>query len=146
MKMKKNITAFLSVLLICANASFPASAEAVSEMKIDEIAPMYAYAKGLYNTLIISENVADCKSDGYGKPDVNKISVEHTLQKLSGLSIWNNVNDASWSKTSNGQSVKLTSSKSDLESGTYRLKSVFKLTTKSGKTETITIYSPKEIV
>ena len=107
---------------------------------------MYAYAKGLYNTLTISENVADCKSDGYGKPDVNKISVEHTLQKLSGLSIWNNVNDASWSKTSNGQSVKLTSSKSGLESGTYRLKSVFKLTTKSGKNETITIYSPKEIV
>ena len=146
MKLKKHLAVFLSVLLICTNTSIPATAKSVSEIKTDEIAPMYAYAKGLYNTLTISENVADCKSDGYGKPDVNKISVEHTLQKLSGLSIWNNVNDASWSKTSNGQSVKLTSSKSGLESGTYRLKSVFKLTTKSGKTETNTIYSPKEIV
>ena len=43
MKMKKNITAFLSVLLICANASIPVSAKAVSDMKINEIAPLLDY-------------------------------------------------------------------------------------------------------
>lgn len=62
MKMKKNITAFLSVLLICANASIPVSAKAVSKMKINEIAPMYAYGHHLDNSLSISAKVANCKS------------------------------------------------------------------------------------
>ena len=89
MKMKKNITAFLSVLLICANASIPVSAKAVSEMKINEIAPMYAYGNRLGNSLSISAKVAKCKSYGSGIDTIKQIAVEHTLQKLSSSGIWN---------------------------------------------------------
>ena len=77
---------------------------------------------------------------------LKQIAVEHTLQKLSSSGVWNNVSGANWSKASNSRSVILSSSKSDLSSGTYRLKSVFTLTTKNGNTETITVYSSKETV
>ena len=120
MKMKKNITAFLSVLLICANASIPVSAKAVSEMKINEIAPMYAYGIRLGNSLSISAKVAKCKSYGSGIDTIKQIAVEHTLQKLSSSGIWNNVSGASWSKASKRRSDILSSSKSDLSIGTYR--------------------------
>jgi len=40
----------------------------------------------------------------------------------------------------------LSNSKSGLESGKYRLKSVFTLTDKNGKSETITIYSDEKSV
>ena len=80
MKMKKNITAFLSVLLICANASIPVSAKAVSEMKINEIAPMYAYGHHLDNSLSISAKVANCKSCGSGIDTIK--ATPHKAHKL----------------------------------------------------------------
>ena len=80
MKMKKNITAFLSVLLICANASIPVSAKAVSEMKINEIAPMYAYDHHLDNSLSISAKVANCKSCGSGIDTIK--ATPHKAHKL----------------------------------------------------------------
>ena len=107
---------------------------------------MYAYGNRLENSLSISAKVAKCKSYGSGIDTIKQIAVEHTLQKLSSSGVWNNVSGASWSKASNSRSVILSSSKSDLSIGTYRLKSVFTLTTKNGNTETITVYSSKETV
>ncbi|MBP1563354.1 MAG: hypothetical protein J6C38_06520 [Oscillospiraceae bacterium] len=84
---------------------------------------------------------AYCTSSTTGV-DTVKITVEQTLEKYSGwFWIWNNVDGASWTKTVNYNSISMSNSKSSLTSGTYRLKSVFTLTSSSGKTETITIYS-----
>ncbi|MGN0683975.1 MAG: hypothetical protein ACI4JY_09895 [Oscillospiraceae bacterium] len=42
--------------------------------------------------------------------------------------------------------IRLSNSKSGLPSGTYWLKSVFTLTSSSGKTETVTIYSTEKSI
>lgn len=75
------------------------------------------------------------------------ISVEQVLEKYSGwLWIWSEVDGAKWNKTVNASSILLDTTKSGLGNGTYRLKSVFSLTSTSGKTETITIYSAEKKV
>lgn len=74
------------------------------------------------------------------------ITVTQTLQKFWGLWIWNDVNGAEWTKTVNYSSTTLSSTKSGLDSGTYRVRSVFELTDTSGKTETITVYSEEKII
>ena len=55
-------------------------------------------------------------------------------------------NDASWITTESGSSICLTSKKSGLFDGTYRVKSVFTLTNSSEITETFTVYSDEETV
>ena len=77
---------------------------------------------------------------------VTQITVEHTLEKHWGLWIWNEVDGASWTKTVYSDTIRLSNTKSGLDSGTYRLKSVFTLTNSSGKSETITIYSEEETI
>ena len=77
---------------------------------------------------------------------VTQITVEHTLEKHWGLWIWNEVDGASWTKTVNMSAVSFVSTKGGLDSGTYRLKSVFTLTNLSGKSETITVYSDEKTV
>ncbi|MGN0682816.1 MAG: hypothetical protein ACI4JY_03980, partial [Oscillospiraceae bacterium] len=82
-----------------------------------------------------------------GGVDVVKITVEQTLEKYSGwFWIWNSVDGASWTKTVNTNTICLSNTKSGLTSGKYRLKSVFTLTSSSGKTETVTIYSDERTV
>lgn len=43
-------------------------------------------------------------------------------------------------------SIILVNAKSKLQNGKYRLKTVFTLTDKDGKTETITVYSDEKLV
>ena len=75
------------------------------------------------------------------------ISVEQTLEKYSGwLWIWNEVDGAKWLSSVNRNSITVYNSKSGLSSGTYRLKSIFTLTSSSGETETITVYSEEKII
>lgn len=72
---------------------------------------------------------------------------EQTLEKYSGwFWVWNNVDCAVWSKTVNSNSIRLVNTKSGLTSGKYRMKSVFTLTNKQGKTEKITVYSDERSV
>ena len=52
-----------------------------------------------------------------------------------------NISGAEWTKTVNYSTTTLSSTKSGLDSGTYRVKSVFELTDQNGETETITLYS-----
>ena len=63
-------------------AAFSASwsAKAVSEMKINEIAPMYAYGHHLDNSLSISAKVANCKSCGSGIDTIK--ATPHKAHKL----------------------------------------------------------------
>ena len=77
---------------------------------------------------------------------VTQITVEHTLEKHWGLWIWSEVDGASWTKTVYSDTIRLSNTKSGLDSGTYRLKSVFTLKSSSGEPEIITIYSDEETV
>jgi len=96
--------------------------------------------------LTITSSTAECKSVCDGMAGVTQITVEHTLEKHWGLWIWNEVDGASWTKTVDTRAISLVNTKSGLDSGTYRLKSVFTLTNSSGKSETITIYSEEETI
>lgn len=146
MKLKRKIALVLSAVMLCSSVSIPASAKEVSTIIENEVAPAYVNARKVENTLTISSATASCVSKCTGFSDIVQISVEQTLQKFWGLWIWNDVDGASWSSTENGNVITLVKSKSGLSSGTYRLKSVFTLTSSSGKTETITIYSGEKTV
>ena len=146
MKIKRKIALILSAVMLCSGVSISASAKEISEIVEDEAAPAYESAFDVSNNLVISSGTAKCSSRCIGTGDAVKVSIEQTLQKFWGLWIWNDVDGASWTKTSNGTSAAVEGTKSGLSSGTYRLKSVFTLTNLSGKTETVTIYSAEKTV
>ncbi len=68
------------------------------------------------------------------------------MQKHWSLWIWNDVEGATWTKTVNDNSIFFSNTKSGLDSGTYRVKSVFTFTDKNGKSEKIKIYSDEQKV
>ena len=143
MKFKKILAIVLTALCLFAAVGTVACADAVSNSD-DVISPAYEYADSVSSRLYISEQTATCRSDADGC-NVVSITVEQTLEKYSGwFWIWNNVDGASWTKTVNYNSISMSNTKSGLSSGTYRLKSVFTLTSSSGKTETITVYSEEK--
>lgn len=76
------------------------------------------------------------------------ITVTHSLEKYSGwFWSWDTVSGSTDSKTkSNTSMISLSSSKSGLSNGKYRVKSVFAVTTNTGVTETVTIYSSEKTI
>lgn len=135
----------LVLLMICLCTVFSTTAFADTTYAVGGVAPAYEYARKATSELSISGQTAYCTSKTDG--DAISITVEQTLEKHSGwLWIWDDVENASWSKTVNSSSVSLSNTASDLDSGTYRLKSVFTLTNSNGKTETITVYSSEKNV
>lgn len=145
MKFKKILAIVLTALCLFAAVGTVACADAVSNPD-DVISPAYEYADSVSSRLYISEQTATCRSDADGC-NVVSITVEQTLEKHSGwFWIWNSVDGANWTKTVNLNSISMSNTKSGLSSGTYRLKSVFTLTSSSGKTETITVYSDEKKV
>ena len=132
---------------ICLSTCFNAAAfaETTDYYAEEEISPAYEIAENPISTLSIIDSTANCTSKT--ESEAVSITVEQTLEKYSGwFWIWNNVDGASWTKTVNLNSISMSNSKSGLSSGTYRLKSVFTLTSSSGKTETITIYSAEKSI
>ena len=146
MQFKKSFALLLSAFMMFSSVSIPASAETTTYVSNDGIAPAYEYASSAKSLLYISSNAAECISNCTGTSDIVNISVEQTLQSFWGLWIWNDVDGANWTKTKSGNSISLVSNKSGLTSGTYRVKSVFTLTSSSGETETISIYSEEKTV
>lgn len=144
MQIRKMLAAFISFMMIYPVVSVSAFAVDETQIVTDLVSPAYEYAAKTENYLTITSSTADCKSLCNGMAGVTQITVEHTLEKHWGLWIWNEVDGASWSHIISGSSGKVTNSKSGLESGTYRLKSVFTLTTLNGETETITVYSDEK--
>lgn len=112
----------------------------------DGIAPAYEIAGNPLSKLSISGKTAYCTSETRGAGAVS-ITVEQTLEKYSGwFWFWNNVDGAHWTESINENTIRVDNTKYGLSNGTYRLKSVFTLTDKNGKTETITIYSAEKKV
>ena len=146
MQIRKMLAAFISVVMMCSVVSVPAFAVDETQIVTDLVSPAYEYAAKTENYLTITSSNADCKSLCEGMAGVTQITVEHTLEKHWGLWIWSEVDGASWTKTVYSDTIRLSNTKSGLDSGTYRLKSVFTLTNSSGKSETITIYSEEETI
>ncbi len=130
---------------ICLNFSTTTYASTAVNLLDYGIAPAYEIAKEPVSSLSIVGETAYCISSAVGT-NVTSITVIQTLQKHWGLWIWNDVDGAEWTKTKSGNSVNLSTSKSGLEEGEYRLKSVFTLTDSNGKSEKITIYSETQTV
>ncbi len=145
MQFRKIMVALGVLLCLCTNINAVSYADNVAPFFDYGISPNYEIANSPDSILSIEDGTAYCSSSTTGA-NTASITVTQTLQKHWGLWIWSNVKGASWSKEVNGGSICLTSSKSGLDSGTYRVKSVFTLTDKDGKSETITIYSNKDNV
>ncbi len=143
---QKKIMASLGVLIcLCANSGAVVYAESIVPFIDDGISLAYEIACNPISDLEITGNTAYCTSSVGGTGAVS-ITVTQTLQKHWGLWIWNDVEGATWTKTVDRNSIFLSSSKSGLDSGTYRVKSVFTLTDKNGKSETITVDSDEKKV
>lgn len=144
---KRVLASVLSAVCLCSGLSVTASAENVSTYSLaGSVSPLYEIADRAYSELDIVGTTAECKSQAAGDNTV-KIAVEQTLEKYSGwFWIWNDVDGAVWSETVNSGSIRLVNTKSGLTSGKYRVKSVFTLTNKQGKTEKITVYSDERSV
>ncbi len=145
MQFKKMMVALGTLICLCANLGVVAYAETTAQFVDEGISLAYEIATAPRSNLSISDNTAYCTSSTVGKNAVS-ITVTQTLQKYWGLWIWNDVEDAEWSDQVDYNSIYLSNSKSGLDSGTYRVKSVFTLTDKNGESETITIYSNEQKV
>ncbi|MGN0553140.1 MAG: hypothetical protein ACI4I1_07135 [Oscillospiraceae bacterium] len=141
MKLKRLTALLLTIACLSSTPNMTAFAENNETFVVNEgVAPAYEIAKNVSSELNISGATAYCTSTVRGD-NTASITVTQTLQKFWGLWIWNDVSGAEWTKTVNYSTTTLSSTKSGLDSGTYRVKSVFELTDQNGETETITIYS-----
>jgi len=80
--------------------------------------------------------------------DSNIYSVKaiQTLEKHWAFGIFFAVDNANWEKTVYTDNLSMTNYKYSLESGTYRLKTIFTVTLNNGSCETITVYSSEETI
>lgn len=145
MRLKKRIASLLAVVILCMNFSVVSYADTITVTSLENhgVSSAYEIASSCRADLTIQNGTAYCTSAAEGTVAVS-ITVTQTLQKHWGLWIWNDVDGASWTRTENRSSVRLSNTKTGLTSGTYRVKSVFTLTDKNGKTETLTVYSDEQ--
>ena len=132
-------------MCLCTTSNAVAYAETTVPYVDSGISLMYEIADNPVSTLSIINGTAECISSVKGKGAV-KITVVQTLQKYWGLWFWKDVDGAEWTRTVERNSISLTNSKSGLDSGKYRVKSVFTLTDQNGKSETFTVYSSEQNV
>ena len=142
---KKIFAILISGIVLCTSLTASAYAETTYSFVDSDISPAYEIASETLSILSISERTAYCTSEAYGA-DAVSITVEQTLQKQGFLWLWYGVPDASWITTVEDNSLLFVNTKDDLSDGKYRLMSVFTLTDKYGKTETITVYSDEKSV
>lgn len=140
MKLFKPLLIILSITIMM--VSLNVSVYADTAWFENGISPFYAIPQTVQSSLLISNNTAECYSKASGT-SISHVTVVQTLEHLQG-SDWYPVVGASWSKNSSSTSITFTNSKSDLSSGTYRVKSVFTFTNSKGETETVTEYSSEK--
>ncbi len=86
------------------------------------VQPRNLYGADPYNELTISGTTATCYSEAQGESVVTRIEMTHYLEKKT-LLWWNTVAD--WTKQTNtSQTLTITTGRTGLESGTYRLRTV----------------------
>lgn len=139
----RKVISILMCLLMCFSLSVTASAQTIPTGIVQ---PYYEKASKATSTLSISGTTAICESYIKGNSDVVKIVAEQYLQKQGFLWIWSTYDGAEWTKTVYSNTLAMSNTKTGLSSGKYRLKTVFTLTDKDGKTEKITVYSDEKSV
>lgn len=98
------------------------------------------------NSSMISGSTAICKSKNYAADDADSLAIiTQSLEKSRFLGIWITIGDER-NTTSNRNSISFTNKVSGLDNGTYRVKTVFKVTAANGETEKITLYSTEKSV
>ena len=96
-----------------------------------------------FSTLSVSGNTAVCVGVCKGA-DTMSVTVRQTLEKRGPFRIWHRVYGAQWGTMDFGRAVVMQNTRPCLDSGTYRLKTVFTLMNSVGETETITACSSEE--
>ena len=94
------------------------------------------------STLRVSGRDVTCESIYYSdKNDVNTIYAKQTLEKMISFNRFSSVTGASFSTTVSGRRMDYSNNVSGLSQGKYRLKTVFTVKYKNGRSETVTVYS-----
>lgn len=137
MQFKLLMGAALSAVLLCLA---PATQVTAAAEPHSIVFPLYEIGHDARSELCIDGSTASCKSIVYSN-DVVKITAKQYLQKQGILWIWSTYDGAEWTETVDSGIISLSNTKSGLTSGKYRLKTVFTLTDRNGKTETIKVYS-----
>ena len=89
------------------------------------VSPYYLYTSKAESKLSITNGVASCKSKLTGYVYLTtKIEATQYLEKKNGTS-WETTIDRTWSDSTNSYILSMSNSKSNLSSGTYRLRTVF---------------------
>lgn len=140
--MRKVFSVLIS-LMMCFSLSVTTYAQIVPTSSVQ---PYYEKTNDAKSRLYINGTTADCESSVRGVSDVVKIVAEQYLQKQGFLWSWSTYDGAEWTKTVYSDTLTMSNTKSGLSSGKYRLKTIFTLTDKQGKTETITVYSDEKSV
>ena len=138
----KKVLSILVVFVIVASC-FNMSSFAYDTVMDDEIIVMdIASAEKSSNLSINSNNKATCNSIFSDiNSNIYKIRVVQTLEKHWAFGAFFAVDGANWERTYYTDSLSMTNYKYSLDSGTYRLKTVFTVTLIGGRTETIDVYS-----
>lgn len=96
--------------------------------------------------LSISGTTATCVSEYTDAVSVKSVSVVQTLEKHAYFWTWDTIGDAATKTGSNVKNLSLTSTKTGLASGTYRVKSVFTVELSDGRTQSVDVYSAERKV
>lgn len=139
----KKVISMLMCFLLFFSFSVTASAKAIPGGTAQ---PYYEKASEAKSELTINGTTATCESTLKGDPNVVKIVAVQTLEKQGNRQTWGTYNQTTWTKTAYSNSLTVSHTRPGLESGKYRLKTVFTLTDENGGTETITVYSSEEDV
>lgn len=141
--MKKNLKRFLAVLmsvcmLFCVGMSAAAAAQTSNPIQPMDLSTGF--------TLSITGNYALMTSVYNGNSSqIVAVQLKVTLEKHSFLWFWNDCS-GTWTQNEKGDYCKMQVSKSNLESGTYRVRNEITIMMKDGSTKTETQYSNEDSV
>ena len=136
MQFKTIVGAVLSAAMLCLTPTVQATAAEPYNI----VSPLYEIAQDAGGDLSINGSNATCTSN-IRQSNAVKITAEQYLQKQGFLWIWGTYDNTTWTKTVYTNTLSMSNTKTGLSGGKYRLKTVFTLTDKNGKNETITVYS-----
>ncbi len=139
----KKVFSVLAVLLLCFSVPVTASASIVP---VGVVQPYYEKVNDAKSKLFINGTTATCESLVEGHSDVVEITAVQYLEKQGFLWSWSTYDDTTWTKTVNARTLTMSNTKTGLANGKYRLRTVFTLTDKNGKSEKIKIYSDEKTV
>lgn len=120
----KKLLCFMLTFMLSMSAFATMSVSAYNEQDTvitDIVQPRYSYTNSIGTYLYISGGKATCTSTVTGKSTVTKIVATQYLEKKVDSS-WEEVDH--WDKTVNGDYLYMCNNKDNLDSGTYRVRTV----------------------